>query len=76
MTEDRARQAYKAAERPEMRIVSRAGEVLVSDALGVVDFHVWGCNDYMLVAVDSGPGSGAGAGMVAAGQGDMVGATG
>ncbi|KAF8676121.1 hypothetical protein AX14_005017 [Amanita brunnescens Koide BX004] len=77
MTEDRARQARKAAERPEMRIVSRAGEELVSDALGVVDFHAWGCNDYMLVAVDSGPGSGAGAGAAAAaGQGDAVGAAG
>ena len=75
MTEDRARQARKAAERPEMRIVSRAGEELVSDALGVVDFHAWGCNDYMLVAVDSGPGSGAGA-AAAAGQGDAVGAAG
>ena len=38
-----------------MRIVSRAGEELVSDALGVVDFHAWGCNDYALAAVDSGP---------------------
>ena len=55
MTEDRARQARKSAERPEMRIVSRAGEELVSDALGVVDFHAWGCNDYALAAVDSGP---------------------
>jgi hypothetical protein len=58
MTEDRARQARKSAERPEMRIVSRAGEELVSDALGVVDFHAWGCNDYALAAVDSGLGQG------------------
>ena len=35
-----------------------------------------GCNDYMLVVVDSGPGSGAGVGMVAAGQGGTVGAAG
>lgn len=66
MTEDRARQARKSAERPEMRIVSRAGEELVSDALGVVNFHAWGCNDYALAAVDSagsvGTGTGAGPG--------------
>ena len=32
-TEDRAQQARKVAERPEMRIISRAGEELVADAL-------------------------------------------
>ena len=74
MTEDRARQARKSAERPEMRIVSRAGEELVSDALGVINFHAWGCNDYTLAAVDSGPGTALGTGMGAtAGQGDAVG---
>ena len=54
MTDDRAKQARKAAERPELRIVSRAGEELVADALGVVNFHAWGCNDYALVEVDAG----------------------
>lgn len=50
MTEDRARQARKAAERPEMRIVSRAGEELAADALSITDYQNWGCNDYAIVA--------------------------
>ena len=40
-----------------MRIVSRAGEELVTDALGVVNFHAWGCNGCTLAAIDSGPGT-------------------
>ncbi|KZP04416.1 vacuolar protein sorting-associated protein 41 [Athelia psychrophila] len=56
-TDDRAQQARKAAERPELRIISRAGEELTADALSVADFHLWGCNDYVLAEVD-----GAGAG--------------
>lgn len=48
-TEDRAQQARKAAERPELRIVSRAGDELAADALGITDFHLLGCNDYVLV---------------------------
>ncbi|KAK2464836.1 hypothetical protein APHAL10511_003135 [Amanita phalloides] len=67
MTEDRARQARKAAERPEVRIVSRAGEELVADALGVANFHAWGCNDYTLVEV--GVGAAAGLGDAVAGGG-------
>ncbi|PPR06614.1 hypothetical protein CVT24_001721 [Panaeolus cyanescens] len=51
MTEDRARQARKAAERPELRIVSRAGEELAADALSITDFQHWGCNDYVLADV-------------------------
>ncbi|KAF7984727.1 hypothetical protein HWV62_11658 [Athelia sp. TMB] len=51
-TEDRAQQARKAAERPELRIISRAGEELTADALSVTDFHKWGCNDYVLTEVD------------------------
>jgi len=49
MTEDRARQARKLADRPELRIVSRAGEELATDAITVTDFQKWGCNDYVLV---------------------------
>lgn len=49
MTEDRARQARKLADRPELRIVSRAGEELAADAITVTDFQKWGCNDYVLV---------------------------
>ena len=49
MTEDRARQARKLADRPELRIISRAGEELATDAITVMDFQKWGCNDYVLV---------------------------
>ena len=51
-TDDRAQQARKIAERPELRIISRRGEELASDALSITDFHRWGCNDYVLAAVD------------------------
>lgn len=54
-TEDRAQQARKAAERPELRIISRAGEELTADALSLADFHLWSCNDYVLTEVDSNP---------------------
>jgi len=50
MTDDRSRQARKAAERPEMRIVSRAGEELAADALTITDYQHWGCNDYAVVS--------------------------
>jgi hypothetical protein len=57
MTEDRSQQARKAAERPELRIISRAGEELAADALSITDFHLWGCNDYVLAEVtDDGAG--------------------
>ncbi|XP_006456893.1 hypothetical protein AGABI2DRAFT_229096 [Agaricus bisporus var. bisporus H97] len=49
MTEDRERQARKQAERPELRIISRAGEELAADAITITDFQKWGCNDYVLV---------------------------
>jgi len=54
-TEDRAQQARKAAERPELRIISRAGEELTADALSLTDYHLWSCNDYVLTEVDGGP---------------------
>lgn len=49
MTDDRARQARKAAERPEMRIISRAGEEADADVLVITDYQHWSCNDYALV---------------------------
>ena len=52
MTEDRARQARKTAERPELRIISHAGKELSADALGVTNYQAWGCNDYVLAEVD------------------------
>ncbi|KAF9266084.1 vacuolar assembling protein VPS41 [Marasmius fiardii PR-910] len=51
-TQDRTRQARKVAERPELRIISRAGEELAADALSVTSFQKWGCNDYILLGVD------------------------
>ncbi|KIJ13328.1 hypothetical protein PAXINDRAFT_81370 [Paxillus involutus ATCC 200175] len=56
MTDDRARQARKTAERPELRIISRAGEELTADALSVTNYQSWSCNDYLLAEVDP-PGS-------------------
>ncbi|KAI0303893.1 hypothetical protein BC826DRAFT_980228 [Russula brevipes] len=51
-TDDRAIQARKTAERPELRIISRAGEELSADALSVTGFQSWGCNDYLLAEFD------------------------
>ncbi|KAI0315153.1 vacuolar assembling protein VPS41 [Amylostereum chailletii] len=51
-TEDRTQQKRKAAERPELRIVSRGGEELAADALSVSGYQSWSCNDYMLAEID------------------------
>ena len=51
-TDDRTIQARKTAERPELRIISRAGVELAADALSVTEFQSWGCNDYMLAEFD------------------------
>lgn len=51
--ESRAEQARKAAERPELRIISRSGEELAADALTISNFERCGCNDYVLVEVPS-----------------------
>lgn len=51
-TEDRAQQAKKVAERPELRIISRGGEELAADALGISGFQSWGCNDYALAEIE------------------------
>ncbi|KAI0089341.1 vacuolar assembling protein VPS41 [Irpex rosettiformis] len=48
-----AEQARKAAERPELRIISRSGEELAADALSISNFERWGCNDYILVEIPS-----------------------
>lgn len=75
MTDDRAKQARKAAERPELRIISRAGEELTADALGVTNYQAWGCNDYTLVEVDSvsAPASASGAASSAPPGGEGIG---
>ncbi|KAI0684181.1 vacuolar protein sorting-associated protein 41 [Cytidiella melzeri] len=49
----RAEQARKAAERPELRIISRSGEELAADALSISNFEKCGCNDYVLVEIPS-----------------------
>lgn len=54
MTDDRGRQARKTAERPELRIISHAGEEDSADALSVTGYQSWGCNDYLLAEVNSG----------------------
>lgn len=54
-TADRAEQARKQAERPELRIISRAGEELAADALSITNFERWNCNDYVLVDIEAGP---------------------
>jgi vacuolar protein sorting-associated protein 41 len=47
-TSDRAEQRRKAAHRPELRIISRSGEELSSDVLGLTGYEHFGCNDYVL----------------------------
>ncbi|KAJ6450316.1 hypothetical protein C8R47DRAFT_998937 [Mycena vitilis] len=51
MTEDRTKQARKAAERPELRIISPGGAELAADAISLTNFQSWGCNDYVLTEV-------------------------
>ena len=52
MTEDRAQQKRRSSEPPQLRIISRMGEEISADALPLIDFHLWGCNDYVLAEVD------------------------
>jgi hypothetical protein len=62
MTEDRAEQKRKVAERPELLIISRAGEQLAADALHLNNFQSWGCNDYVLAEVNDDSSAAAGEG--------------
>ncbi|GHJ85158.1 hypothetical protein NliqN6_1560 [Naganishia liquefaciens] len=48
-TDDPAEQRRKAANRPELRIISRQGEEMSLDALSLTNYHLYGCNDYVLV---------------------------
>ncbi|KAG8920361.1 Vacuolar protein sorting-associated protein 41, partial [Tulasnella sp. 408] len=50
-TSNHEEQRRKAANRPELRIISSAGEELSSDALTLKGFHLYGCNDYWLEIV-------------------------
>jgi hypothetical protein len=47
-TDDPAEQRRKAANRPELRIISK-GEETSADALGLSQYHLFGSNDYKLV---------------------------
>lgn len=53
MASTHAEQARKAAERPELRIISRAGEELATDALTFAGYERYGCNDYVLLDIPS-----------------------
>lgn len=55
-TESREEQRRKAGQRPELRIISRRGEELSSDALSLTNYHLNGCNDYSLVPAVAGVG--------------------
>ncbi len=49
-TDDPTEQRRKAANRPELRIISKQGEEVSSDALSLSNYHMYGCNDYVLAA--------------------------
>jgi hypothetical protein len=46
-TSSRDEQRRKAANRPELRIINQ-GEETSADALGISQYHTFGCNDYLL----------------------------
>jgi len=47
-TDNPLEQRRKAGNRPELRIIDK-GEETSADALGLTNFHTYGCNDYTLV---------------------------
>ena len=47
-TTSREEQRRKAAHRPELRIISRAGEEVSNDVLALTGYELFGCNDYAL----------------------------
>ena len=47
-TSDPAEQRQKAANRPELRIISRSGEEVSSDELSLSGYDLYRCNDYVL----------------------------
>lgn len=48
---DETNTARVPAERPELRILSRAGNEISSDLISLANFQDWSCNDYGLVQV-------------------------
>lgn len=55
-TDDREAQRRKEGNRPELRIISKAGEELSSDVLSLHSFARFQCNDYLLVPSADGVG--------------------
>ncbi|GAA5924717.1 Vps41p [Sporobolomyces koalae] len=51
-TEDRDQQRRKAGSRPELRIISKDGEELSSDAIGLRNYDRFQCRDYSLCPAD------------------------
>jgi hypothetical protein len=51
-TYDRSQQRRQAAERPELRIITRAGEEATTDMLNLSGYEKWGCWDYVLCEVE------------------------
>lgn len=54
--EDRDAQRRKTANRPELRIISRDGEELSSDAIGLRNYGRFQCSDYSLTPTPNGAG--------------------
>ncbi|KAF8339185.1 uncharacterized protein EI90DRAFT_3279515 [Cantharellus anzutake] len=48
VTSSREEQRRKAAHRPELRIISRAGEEISNDVLALAGYELYSCNDYSL----------------------------
>ena len=48
-TDNPAEQRRKAANRPELRIITSKGEESTADALSMANFDLYGCNNYSLV---------------------------
>ena len=53
-TEDRDEQRRKAGSRPELRVISTAGEELSSDAIGLRNYARFQCRDYSLCPAPTG----------------------
>ncbi|ORX39372.1 hypothetical protein BD324DRAFT_619424 [Kockovaella imperatae] len=48
-TDDPMEQRRKAANRPELRVITAQGEESTADALSLANFHLYGCSNYSLV---------------------------
>jgi len=55
-TDDPVAQRRKAANPPQLRLISRAGTEMSSDVLSVANYFKYSCNDYSLIEADSSSG--------------------